>query len=351
LILNRRQLLKVGLFATAAATTTAATTVAQGGRTRSTALNDVRLSPQGRSQPAPQPAKSRPDQTAYSREDSNLLVRCCDLAGEQYHRSKDDPSYDGAIQRLDEYQAYLGQVGPYRQIKSFEMPELSLSGHPSGYSSGHLVGHPSLAAAKTLGIALSFSNVFWGYALTSDLGNIIALRGVQTESEMATGATAFQIGFGSEGKVHAGFYLIYQGLIDQIRQAADQFDPELPCYLTGYSLGSAVAVLAAATLAKETPLKNQIQVYTYAGPRVGDPAFAQAYNQLVPRTYRVVNQADIVTNLPLENFRGDLYTHVGQELAYSLQCGNFDRNHTIRNYRQAVDRGMEVGQTQEQTCP
>ncbi len=322
-MLNRRQLLKTGLAAAAATAT-----VAQA-RTRSTALPSVQAKSQLQSQ------------TGYSRETSSLLVRCCDLAGEQYHRSKGDPDYDGAIRLLDEYRESAA-LEPYRQIESFKLPELGLSNRLSPLA--------LQTAPKSLGIALSFDNVFWGYALTSDRGSIIALRGTQTESEMATGATAFQVGFGSEGRVHAGFYLIYQGLISQIRQAAAQFDPELPCYLTGYSLGGAVMVLAAETLVKETPLKNQIQVYTYASPRVGNPAFAQAYNQLVPRTYRVANQADIVTDLPLENFRGDRYEHVGQELAYSLQCGNFDRNHAIRNYRQAVDQGLEVGQTQEQTC-
>ncbi|MBW4465592.1 MAG: lipase family protein [Pegethrix bostrychoides GSE-TBD4-15B] len=324
LVLNRRQLLRVGLAVTAATAATAAATAAQLGRTRLTAQSAVPTSP-------------------YSREISNLLVRCCDLAGEQYRYSKDNPDYDGSIRLLNDYRTYRDKVGQYRQIGSFQMPELGLSSH-----SLPVAAKRSDQLSK--GLALSFSQVFWGYALTSAQCSIIALRGTQTESEMATGATAFQLGFGSEGRVHAGFYLIYQALIGQIRQVAEQFDPELPCYLTGYSLGSAVAILAAATLAKETALKNQLQVYTYAGPRVGNPAFAQAYNQLVPQTYRVVNQADIVTDLPLENFRGDLYRHVGQELAYSLQCGNFDRNHAIGNYRQAVDAGLEVGQTQRQTC-
>ena len=112
-----------------------------------------------------------------------------------------------------------------------------------------------------------------------------------------------------------------------------------------------MAILAAATLANETRLNNQLRVYTYAGPRVGDPAFAEAYNPLLPHSYRVVNRADLVPDLPPETFRGEEYRHVGQELAYSLQCKNFDRNHAISTYRQAVDQGLELADgTQQMTC-
>ena len=39
-------------------------------------------------------------------------------------------------------------------------------------------------------------------------------------------------------------------------------------------------------------------MYNYAGPRVGDPIFVDAYNFFVPQSYRVVNLADMIPMLP-----------------------------------------------------
>jgi triacylglycerol lipase len=262
--------------------------------------------------------------SGYSAPISELLVRCCDLAGEQYHRSRGDSNYDGNIQSLSEYRNYATQLDRYQQIQSFQLLQ------------------PSFRPSTTLGLnAFGVNNVLWGYALTSRTSNIIALRGTQTEAEMALGTNFVQVAFGSRSsRVHGGFYLIYQGLIGQLRQAAEQFNPDLPCYITGYSLGGAVAVLAAATLA-EGQLKSQLQVYTYAMPRVGNPAFAERYNRLVPQTYRIVNQADLVPTLPPNQIQGSTYADVGEPWFYFSQCGNFDRNHAIKTYRLAVDNGLQ----------
>ena len=40
--------------------------------------------------------------------------------------------------------------------------------------------------------------------------------------------------------------------------------------------------------------RNSIQVYSYGAPRVGNPAFAQLFDSLIPDCYRVVNDQDIV---------------------------------------------------------
>jgi triacylglycerol lipase len=336
-MINRRQLLRAGLAAGA---------FSIAGRVNWRQTSQSLAQPQSQSlaqnRQRSNPSNSRGDsqntysQNTYSHQTSELLVRCCDLAGEQYHRSKSDSNYDGEIRSLSEYRNYATLLERYRQIDSFRLPQFSLSGTLSS-----LLANKS--EARGVRTAISFDNVLWGYALMSDTDNIIALRGTQTEADMATGASALQVGFGSQGKVHAGFYLLYQGLIGQIRDAIERFDPDLPCYITGYSLGGAVAILAAASLA-EGRLRGQLRVYTYATPRVGDPAFARAYDGLVPRTYRVVNQADLIPNLPPENFQGSTYTHVGEPWFYWSQCNNVERNHAIGTYRRAVDAGLESRQ-------
>ena len=71
----------------------------------------------------------------------------------------------------------------------------------------------------------------------------------------------------------------------------------LPLLITGHSLGGALALLCAHRLALQTvPIHS---VHTFGQPRVGDHAFAAAYDSLLgDRTYRVVNQNDVVPRLP-----------------------------------------------------
>ena len=68
----------------------------------------------------------------------------------------------------------------------------------------------------------------------------------------------------------------------------------------GHSLGGALATLAALDIAANAPapFKNPT-VYTYASPRAGDEQFATTYNRLVPNTFRIANELDVVPKVPL----------------------------------------------------
>lgn len=102
------------------------------------------------------------------------------------------------------------------------------------------------------------------------------------------------------GKVHRGF-----------KNAFDEVWEELFAYLTalqhggrtiwitGHSLGAALAILAADRFGKVQG------VYTFGSPRVGNRRFKENYSI---RTYRFVNGADIVTRVPPAGF----YEHVGE---------------------------------------
>ncbi|GFR45731.1 hypothetical protein Agub_g7147 [Astrephomene gubernaculifera] len=77
--------------------------------------------------------------------------------------------------------------------------------------------------------------------------------------------------------------------------------------VTGHSLGGALATLASYDL-KLRDATRDITCYTYGAPRVGNKAFAEEYNSLVPHTFRVTNKYDIVASVP----RVAEYTHVGR---------------------------------------
>lgn len=68
-------------------------------------------------------------------------------------------------------------------------------------------------------------------------------------------------------------------------------------YVTGHSLGAALAILCAADLVVvgKLPVAG---VYTFGGPRVGNLAFSQWYNQnIAPEVFRFTHRHDIVPHV------------------------------------------------------
>jgi hypothetical protein len=79
-------------------------------------------------------------------------------------------------------------------------------------------------------------------------------------------------------------------------------------YITGHSLGAALATIAAMDIAvidliKQDKLKNPIYLYTFASPRVGDNKFAQKFNEFIEQNritaFRFANSEDLVPKIPL----------------------------------------------------
>ena len=80
-------------------------------------------------------------------------------------------------------------------------------------------------------------------------------------------------------------------------------------WITGHSLGAALATLAAERAVRDAGLDVR-GVYTYGSPRVGEIQFKQNYEArgLNATTYRVLYDIDVVQRIP----PGDTYTHVGK---------------------------------------
>jgi hypothetical protein len=76
--------------------------------------------------------------------------------------------------------------------------------------------------------------------------------------------------------------------------AARGTGPAPEVIVTSHSLGAGLAVLATADLAGGGAV-----MYSFAGPRVGDLAFASEFNKNVAAAWRIVNTEDIVTTVPL----------------------------------------------------
>ncbi|KAH7291054.1 hypothetical protein KP509_30G074700 [Ceratopteris richardii] len=72
-------------------------------------------------------------------------------------------------------------------------------------------------------------------------------------------------------------------------------------YVTGHSLGGALATLAALELSTTKMSSQQlinISMYNFGSPRVGNKKFADRYNEIVKDSWRVVNHLDIIPNVP-----------------------------------------------------
>jgi triacylglycerol lipase len=104
------------------------------------------------------------------------------------------------------------------------------------------------------------------------------------------------------GKVHAGFLKALAEISGKLDEIAAARQPGQRVWLTGHSLGGALATLAAAHLGA-----SAIQgVYTYGCPRVGDAAFAGVLP--VDTHVRFVHRDDWVPTVPPELFG---YVHAG----------------------------------------
>lgn len=297
----------------------------------------------------------------YSRDISNLLIQCSKIATQQYLTGKTIPTYDGSIRSLP---AYFPELDGYTQITSFkgheaevedtievEIPTTAQNNAQDPLEQGANAAQTTIGQTVTEAVKLQqLTPVYLGFVLASKSRNIIVFRGTQRNTEWLYNFYARQqdyhnpAGKGVLGKVHRGFVANYKSIIDPIpRDIAKQLDPSVPCYITGHSLGSALAVLASIDLALNLPvLKPQIQLYTYAGARVGDPTFARIHAQSVPNHYRIVNLADIVPLLPPIQSPGGIYVHTGEEWSFLAQNGDFLPNHVVDTYRQAIARQVET---------
>ncbi|HEU4386613.1 MAG TPA: lipase family protein [Blastocatellia bacterium] len=224
-------------------------------------------------------------------------------------------------------------------------------------TAGSEIGQPGAYATVAAGFALNCTPAGGGQSI-----NVIALRGTQTLSEWVEDAegipTAFHVGnrngkyyLRSElaplGMVHGGFYALYnQGtdgaqpqevvhdlawaeytrptgsIAEQIATLVGQLDNSLPLYVTGHSLGAALAVICAMDIGTNFPKSfaaGQLQMYNLACPLVaagikafgigvGASYFVEEYNKAVPVSFRIVHSADIVPILP------PVCTSLGSEL-------------------------------------
>jgi len=243
------------------------------------------------------------------------------MSQQQYQHALTEPNYETAL--------FLAAICSQTYVQ-FANKETGAFIKPDHYE---LVG---AIVTSELGI----ENDHYGFVLTSPNNTILAFRGSSTSIDWVYDFIAQQTEYlpaKNAGQTHKGFSDIYYTLRQQVIELLSQCDSDKPLYITGHSLGGALATLAALDIAVNTPFRKII-VYTFGAPRVGDPAFVRAYNYTVPIHWRFQNKYDIVPHLPTLVYHSPqtdetyFYLHVKGEVQRSFRHGSVSSNHIMSSY-------------------
>ena len=107
------------------------------------------------------------------------------------------------------------------------------------------------------------------------------------------------------GEVHTGFREAYEEVKAEIHEWLPKIG-DLPLYITGHSMGAALATVATQDLDQDPNYRDQVAAcYTFGSPRVGDGVYE---GKIKVPFYRMVHATDLVTLVPLFFWT---YVHVG----------------------------------------
>jgi len=121
-------------------------------------------------------------------------------------------------------------------------------------------------------------------------------------------------------KVHPGFRDAYMSVSSSIRKDVELLLKEKPhakLYITGHSLGGALATVCAVHLGASADSIGQpvSAVYTFGSPRVGNEKFAAFFHTATLASWRITHSHDAVVHAPGEGSWWG-YHHVANEVFY-----------------------------------
>lgn len=176
---------------------------------------------------------------------------------------------------------------------------------------------------QPLGFLAGLDNQDGGFVATLPEGVVVSIRGTTPPRLVDTAPMQVVIDWASDavaaltpaggtppgfpGKVHFGFYKSFMRLWPKLGPAVQQRVAAYAAahagapqriFVTGHSKGGAISALVGWRLKLDYPAA-EIVVRSFAGARVGDQAFAAAYNAQIPNHIRYEYDDDIVPHLPL----------------------------------------------------
>lgn len=181
----------------------------------------------------------------------------------------------------------------------------------------------------------------------SDKMAILAFRGTQKEDpqDIVTDLKANFYQDENGAKIHDGFYRAFQCVENEIKSVCKDLK-EYSLYVTGHSLGGAIALIATRALNSD----NLAACYTFGSPKVGNEEFD---DDIKPPIYRIVNAYDIVPFspptyifeimyvLPWKKIKDFAYKFLGYDhhgdMRYLTHCkDSFEGLKVIANYNEIL---------------
>jgi hypothetical protein len=129
------------------------------------------------------------------------------------------------------------------------------------------------------------------------------------------------IAAGVGARMHQGFINGLAEIWDPIQErvSAELKANERPLWLTGHSLGGALALLAGWLFLRR--FVNVHQIYTFGAPMIGNKDAAAAFDrELKGKIFRYVNTEDPVPQLPTLSLLANEFSHCDQEMALGTPC-------------------------------
>ena len=173
---------------------------------------------------------------------------------------------------------------------------------------------PNASEVNTFELVKQITKPCSGYALCSGFVAVshsekviaIAFRGtqhfIQLVTEILRMSTEPQTDFKAGGKVQQYFLDALEVVWNDLKKYANEEMKNYPSYkvwVTGHSLGGALASLASTLIMFEgNTTRDNLRLYTFGQPRVGNYDYALTHDSLVPLSFRVTHYRDIVVHLP-----------------------------------------------------
>jgi triacylglycerol lipase len=190
----------------------------------------------------------------------------------------------------------------------------------------------------------------FGFLMMSATDAVLAFRGTDDFPDDIADIRFDQAPYpydSNAGMTHVGFTYVYESCRAAVIAATTALPAGIKLFITGHSLGGAVATLAALDVAVNTPFAQPI-IYTIASPRVGDPASASRFDSTIVTSpiysWRIVNMFDIVPLLPPKDifdpfeFKTYYYQHVTEYVPVAFIKGGAIANHRLENYIEAIEQ-------------
>ncbi|MDG1579616.1 lipase family protein [Pseudomonas sp. GOM6] len=172
----------------------------------------------------------------------------------------------------------------------------------------------------------------FGFAAANDQGETyLVLRGTESAQDWLDDLDAEQKPWpwsDGQGQVHAGFLKLYGSLRDLALAALDSLQPQGSLWVCGHSLGCALSSMAVLDIHERWP-DQPLQHYNFASPRLAAPGFAAAYNGLGVPTFRLVNDSDLVPEMPPGVTDTLLYQHLGLAVTFTASYSCIEANHSL----------------------